>query len=55
MALLFIGGVMNVLWIALLSVLVLAEKLAPVGRWIARMAGIGFVAVGVCMLVVPPQ
>ena len=55
MALLFIGGVMNVLWIALLSVLVLAEKVTPVGRWIARMTGIGFVAAGVCMLVVPPQ
>jgi predicted metal-binding membrane protein len=55
MALLFIGGVMNVLWIALLSVLVLAEKVTPVGRWIARMAGIGFVAAGVCMLVVPSR
>jgi predicted metal-binding membrane protein len=55
MALLFIGGVMNVLWIALLSVLVLAEKVTPVGRWIARIAGVGFVAVGVCMLMVPSQ
>jgi predicted metal-binding membrane protein len=55
MALLFIGGVMNVLWIALLSVLVLAEKVTSIGRWIARMAGIGFVAAGICMLLVPPQ
>ena len=46
---------MNVLWIALLSALVLAEKVTPVGRWIARMAGIGFVAAGVWMLVVPSQ
>jgi predicted metal-binding membrane protein len=36
MALLFVGGVMNVLWIALLAVLVLLERLTPIGRWIAR-------------------
>src|SRR5262245_17299287 len=29
MALLFVGGVMNVLWIALLALLVLLEKLTP--------------------------
>jgi predicted metal-binding membrane protein len=32
MALLFVGGVMNVLWIALLALLVLLEKLTPYGR-----------------------
>jgi predicted metal-binding membrane protein len=41
MALLFIGSVMNVLWIALLALLVLLEKLTPFGRWIARAAGVG--------------
>src|SRR6516164_8046440 len=50
MALLFVGGVMNVLWIALLALLVLLEKLTPIGRWIARSAGIGCVAVGAWML-----
>jgi predicted metal-binding membrane protein len=40
MALLFVGGVMNVLWIALLALLVLLEKLAPAGRLIARVAGV---------------
>jgi len=44
MALLFVGGVMNVLWIALLALLVLVEKLAPFGRWIARGAGLVFLA-----------
>ena len=39
MALLFVGGVMNVLWIALLALLVLLEKLTPIGRRIARAAG----------------
>src|SRR5262249_25163119 len=50
MALLFVGGVMNVLWIALLSILVLLEKLTPFGRWIARAAGVVCVAAGVWML-----
>ena len=46
MALLFVGGVMNVLWIALLALLVLLEKVTPIGRWIARAAGIACVAAG---------
>ena len=55
MALLFVGGVMNVLWIALLALLVLLEKLTPVGRWIARAAGIACVAAGAWLLVSWPQ
>jgi predicted metal-binding membrane protein len=55
MALLFVGGVMNVLWIALLALLVLLEKLTPVGRWIARAAGIACVAAGAWLLVSLPQ
>jgi predicted metal-binding membrane protein len=50
MALLFVGGVMNVLWIALLALLVLLEKLPPFGRWIARAAGVAFLTTGVWML-----
>src|SRR5690606_12896165 len=33
MALLFAGGVMNLLWVAALAVLVLLEKLVPYGHW----------------------
>ncbi len=61
MALLFVGGIMNVLWIALLSLLVLLEKVTPVGRWIARAAGIAcvaagaFIAAGAWLIVYPPQ
>lgn len=44
MALLFVGGVMNLLWIAALAILVLLEKLLPAGPWVARIAGAGFVA-----------
>ena len=54
MALLFVVGVMNVLWIALLSLLVLLEKLTPIGRWIARAAGIACVAAGAWLLVSSP-
>jgi predicted metal-binding membrane protein len=50
MALLFVGGVMNVLWIALLALLVLLEKLAPFGRWIARAAGVACVVAGAALL-----
>ncbi len=50
MALLFAGGVMNVLWIALLALLVLLEKLAPAGRLIARLAGVALVAGGAALL-----
>ena len=52
MALLFVGGVMNVLWIALLAILVLVEKLTPFGRWAARAAGVVFVAAGAWLLFV---
>jgi predicted metal-binding membrane protein len=55
MALLFVFGVMNVLWIALLALLVLFEKLTPVGRWIARAAGIACVAAGGWLLLSLPQ
>ena len=50
MALLFVAGVMNVLWIALLALLVLLEKLTPWGRWVARIAGAVCIAAGAWMV-----
>ncbi len=50
MALLFVGGVMNVLWIAGLTIVVLAEKVLPAGRALARVAGGGLIAAGVGVL-----
>lgn len=50
MALLFVGGVMNLAWIAALSVLVLAEKWLPAGRTVGVVAGIVLIAWGVGML-----
>lgn len=46
MALLFVGGVMNLAWVALLTLFVAAEKLLPGGRRVAFAAGLGFVAWG---------
>jgi predicted metal-binding membrane protein len=46
MLLLFVGGVMNLLWIAGLMIFVLIEKLAPRARWIGRAAGAAAVMAG---------
>jgi predicted metal-binding membrane protein len=54
MILLFVGGVMNLLWIAALAVLVLLEKVVPLGRSIARLAGIAFIAGGAWLLFLHP-
>jgi predicted metal-binding membrane protein len=54
MGILFVGGVMNVLWIALLALLVLLEKLAPFGRPIARLAGTACVLGGCWMMLFAP-
>jgi predicted metal-binding membrane protein len=50
MALLFVGGVMNLLWIAVLAILVLVEKALPFGQIVARLAGAAFVAAGIWLL-----
>lgn len=50
MALLFVSGVMNLIWVAALTILVAAEKLLPAGIWIARMVGIGMVAGGTALI-----
>jgi predicted metal-binding membrane protein len=51
MVLLFVTGVMNLLWIAALAIFVLLEKVAPAGHWVARISGILLVAAGVWLLV----
>jgi predicted metal-binding membrane protein len=50
MALLFVGGVMNVSWIALITIFVLTEKVVPLGRLISRLAGTLFFAAGVWLI-----
>ena len=51
MALLFVGGVMNLLWVAAITLAVLAEKLAPRGRWIAKAFGAALVLCGLWVIV----
>jgi len=50
MALLFAVGVMNLLWVAVIVILVLAEKLLPAGAWIARVSGTVMCAYGVSLI-----
>ena len=50
MALLFVGGVMNLAWIAALSIAVAIEKLTPQGQRLAPALGLGLVAVGLFKL-----
>ena len=50
MALLFAVGVMNLLWVAVIAILVLAEKLLPAGPWMARISGVAMCAYGVFLM-----
>jgi predicted metal-binding membrane protein len=51
MALLFVGGVMNLLWVAAIAAFVFVEKLFPAGEMVARGAGVLMVAAGGYLLV----
>jgi predicted metal-binding membrane protein len=49
MLLLFVGGVMNLGWIAGIAAFVLIEKFAPAGHWIGRGAGLLLVVWGLAV------
>ncbi len=49
MGLLFVLGVMNLLWIAALAGFVLLEKVAPGGRWVSRGTGVLLLGWGALM------
>jgi len=49
MALLFVLGVLNLAWIALLAAFVLVEKIASGGAWLSRASGLLLLAWGVWM------
>jgi predicted metal-binding membrane protein len=51
MLLLFVGGVMNLAWIAAIALFVLVEKLAPAGHWLGKAAGASLVIWGGYVLV----
>jgi predicted metal-binding membrane protein len=54
MALLFVGGVMNLAWIAALSIVVAAEKLAPRGERVATLLGLVLLGAGAWRLLSLP-
>ncbi len=51
MLLLFVFGVMNLVWVAVLSIFVILEKSLPAGRLIARGSGIAMLAGGLALLI----
>jgi predicted metal-binding membrane protein len=46
MLIMFVGGAMSVMTMALLSVFILAERILPAGPWVARLPGVGLIAWG---------
>jgi len=50
MALLFVAGVMNLLWVAAIAVAVLVEKVVPRGDRVGRLAGVVLIAAGVLLV-----
>jgi predicted metal-binding membrane protein len=51
MLLLFVGGVMNLLWIGAIATFVLAEKLAPYGAQGGRLSGLALMLAGAWVLI----
>jgi predicted metal-binding membrane protein len=51
MALIFAAGIMSLLWMAVIAVFVLLEKLLPAGAWLARAGGAAMLGFGVYLLV----
>lgn len=50
MGLLFVAGVMNLLWIAALAAFVLVEKVAPKGDLLGRVAGVASIVAGSALI-----
>ena len=54
MSVLFVVGVMNLFWVAILGGVVLLEKVSPVGSIVARAAGVAMVLAGIALIVAVP-
>jgi predicted metal-binding membrane protein len=50
MALMFVGGVMNLLWMIVITAVILIEKIAPKGDVFARIAGVGMTLCGMTLI-----
>ena len=46
MCVLFVVGVMNLVWVATMTTFVLVEKIGPSGAFVARVAGVTMIASG---------
>lgn len=51
LAILFVVGVMNLLWVAVLTVFVLLEKIGPKGALVARLGGVALIVAGIMRIV----
>jgi predicted metal-binding membrane protein len=49
MALLFVAGVMNLLWVAMLTGFVLIERATPWGQALATVSGFALIAAGLAL------
>ena len=50
MGILFIGGVMNLMWVAGITAFLLVEKLLPQGVWVGRFVGFAMILAGAIIL-----
>jgi predicted metal-binding membrane protein len=50
MALLFVGGVMNLIWVAVITIFVAVEKIFPYGAWVGRVTGCAMIAAGIYLM-----
>jgi len=50
MALLFVAGVMNLLWVAVIALFVMAEKILAKGELLAHVAGIALIIAGAALM-----
>lgn len=50
MALLFVAGVMNLVWVAAIAIFVLVEKVVPAGERVGQAAGVALVLAGVALM-----
>jgi predicted metal-binding membrane protein len=51
MVLLFVAGIMNLLWVALIALFVLVEKISPGVKWIPYVAGAVLIIYGIFLLI----
>lgn len=50
MALLFVAGVMNLLWVAAIAAFVVVEKVAPRGELVGHIAGVALIVAGTALI-----